>query len=115
MRVFVYGSLKRGFPNHRHLMTATFVGEAQTKPGFTLYDLGPFPGMVAGGTGSVRGEVFDVDAATLVALDKLESVPSFYDRATVPLADGSLAHAYLLRPRQIVGCPLIRSGSWRKK
>jgi gamma-glutamylcyclotransferase (GGCT)/AIG2-like uncharacterized protein YtfP len=74
-RVLVYGSLLLGEPNHRILSRATLVGAARTKAGFTLYDLGAFPGMVAGGDDAILGEVYEVDAATLARLDALESHP----------------------------------------
>ncbi len=46
--LFVYGTLKRGCRNHRHLAGQAFVGPARTAPGFTLYDLGGYPGIAAG-------------------------------------------------------------------
>ncbi|MCP9905430.1 gamma-glutamylcyclotransferase [Cyanobium sp. BA5m-10] len=40
--VFIYGSLKRGQPNHHRLASATSLGEGQFE-GVQLFDLGPFP------------------------------------------------------------------------
>ena len=48
-RVFVYGTLLAGEPNHRLLEAASFVGPAETPPVFLLVDLGPFPALVACG------------------------------------------------------------------
>jgi gamma-glutamylcyclotransferase (GGCT)/AIG2-like uncharacterized protein YtfP len=112
-RVLVYGSLLSGEPNHRLLAHATLVGAARTQAGFTLYDLGAFPGMVAGGDGAILGEVYEVDASTLARLDALESHPSWYCRTPISLADGSAVEAYLLTPRHVVGRPLVASGDWR--
>jgi gamma-glutamylcyclotransferase (GGCT)/AIG2-like uncharacterized protein YtfP len=112
-RVLVYGSLLSGEPNHRLLARATLVGAARTQAGFTLYDLGAFPGMVAGGDGAVLGEVYEVDAATLASLDRLESHPSWYCRTPITLADGRAVETYLLTHRHVAGCPVVASGDWR--
>jgi gamma-glutamylaminecyclotransferase len=96
-RVFVYGTLLRGEPNHRLLTSALFVGGAHTEPAFDLVSLGPFPTMVEGGETSIAGEVYEVDPATLGALDRLEGAPSFYQRHAVRLEDGSEVQTYLLQ------------------
>jgi hypothetical protein len=40
-------------------LAAVFLGEATTEPGWDLFDLGPFPAMVAG-TGRVHGELYEI-------------------------------------------------------
>lgn len=112
-RVLVYGSLLEGEPNHRLLARATFVSAVRTKAEFTLHDLGAFPGMVAGGSDAVAGEVYEVDAATLAELDRLESHPRWYRRTPIALADGAEVETYLLKPRDVAGCPRVASGDWR--
>jgi gamma-glutamylcyclotransferase (GGCT)/AIG2-like uncharacterized protein YtfP len=64
------------------------VGEARTAPGFCLYALGGFPGMVARADDrdGVVGEIWSVDADALVRLDGLEGVAEgMYRRAIIPL------------------------------
>jgi gamma-glutamylaminecyclotransferase len=112
-RVFVYGSLLSGEPNHRVLARARRVGEARTAPRFALHDLGAYPAMIEGGAHAVAGEVYEVDTKTLARLDVLEGHPRYYRRAAIPLADGSSAETYLLTPAQVEGRPLIASGNWR--
>ena len=46
MRVFVYGTLKRGHSNHDCLRGQQFIAEAVTQPRYRLHDLGGYPGMV---------------------------------------------------------------------
>lgn len=73
-KVFVYGTLKRDQGNHGVLSRnkGVFLGEA-TLPGYTLLDLGPFPGAVPNQTEEVRGEVFEVSDDVLSGpLDGLE-------------------------------------------
>jgi gamma-glutamylcyclotransferase (GGCT)/AIG2-like uncharacterized protein YtfP len=71
--VFVYGSLKRGWGNWSWALKddASFVGEA-TVDGLALYGVAWFPGAVYEDDGAARGEVFQVTAKTLDALDGLE-------------------------------------------
>lgn len=87
--LFVYGTLKRGCSNHRQMAGCTFVAEANTRPGFQLYDVGGYPGLVAvlDDPDSVLGEVWSVDAAALERLDRFEGVDEgLYRRETIPLA-----------------------------
>jgi len=114
-RVFVYGTLLAGEPNHRLLDAAAFVGVAETAPVFSLVDLGPFPALVDGGADAVVGEVYEVDRPTLQRLDLLEGHPRFYRRRRITLEDGSKVETYVLSPEQVAGHPVIGSGSWRAR
>jgi gamma-glutamylcyclotransferase (GGCT)/AIG2-like uncharacterized protein YtfP len=99
IRVFVYGTLKRGQRNHRVLAGQRFLGEATTAPRYRLYDRGPYPCLVedrANGV-PVQGEVWVVDAETLGRLDAYEEVPKLYTRKEIDLAGYSapvLAYFY---------------------
>lgn len=114
-RVFVYGTLLMGEPNHRLLASAKFVAQARTDPVFEMRDLGAFPGLLRGGCHAVVGEVYEVDASTLAAIDHLEGHPRFYRRTRIALDDGSLVETYLLTPEQVEGRPIIVSGNWRQR
>jgi gamma-glutamylcyclotransferase (GGCT)/AIG2-like uncharacterized protein YtfP len=86
--LFVYGTLKRGCANHHFLEGQEFIGEARTAPGFRLYALGGFPGMVANKADrdGVTGEIWAVDAEALVRLDALEGLAEgMYRRDPIPL------------------------------
>lgn len=86
--IFVYGTLKRDCSNHHFLAGQTFVGLARTVPGFRLYSLGGFPGMVTkeDDRDGVTGEVWAVDADALVRLDALEGLDEgMYRREPVKL------------------------------
>ncbi len=114
-RVFVYGTLLAGEPNHRVLGGAKLIAEARTEPAFELRDLGPFPGLVRGDEHAVGGEVYEVDAPTLARLDALEGHPRFYRRARIALEDRTIVETYLLTPEQVEGRPVIASGNWRSR
>lgn len=86
--IFVYGTLKCGCRNHAYLGGQAFVGEARTMPGFRLFDLGEYPGMVPDPTDreGVIGEVWSVDPACLARLDVLEGIAeNLYERKFVAL------------------------------
>jgi gamma-glutamylcyclotransferase (GGCT)/AIG2-like uncharacterized protein YtfP len=48
-RVFVYGTLRRGEPNHHLLDARMLLRAGRTEPRFTLVSLGAFPAMIDGG------------------------------------------------------------------
>jgi len=117
-KVLVYGSLKKGFGNHHILENARFLGKAVTSPEFTMLHLGGFPGIVRGGETAITGEVYEVDAATLRRLDRLEGHPNFYRRdvIAVTMEDGTEAstEGYLLPATWLSDgrCASIQSGTW---
>lgn len=86
--LFVYGTLKRGCSNHTHLSGQRFVGNARTLPGYSLFDLGGYPGIApspANLTG-VSGEVWSVEPDALARLDDFEGVAEgLYRRERLPL------------------------------
>ena len=112
--VFVYGSLRRGMVNHRHLAGATGLGDAEIQ-GLTLYDLGPFPMAVDQGDPQARlqGELYAMSAAALEALDRFEGVPRLYQRQRWPLSNGRAAWVYVGRERQVRHVPVLPAGLWR--
>lgn len=89
--VFVYGTLKRGEPNHAWL-TSTEPGHGRAELVGAARMARPFPLLVAGpynipycldrpGEGHhIRGEVYRIDADKLSQLDELEAYPAHYNR-----------------------------------
>lgn len=92
--LFIYGTLKRGGSNHLFLSGQQFLGVARTVPGFMLYSLGDYPGMVRapGDIAGVTGELWAVDDACLAELDHLEGLDEgLYERIDVRLTPNHLA------------------------
>jgi gamma-glutamylcyclotransferase (GGCT)/AIG2-like uncharacterized protein YtfP len=114
MRLFVYGTLRRGEPGHGLLRAAPLLAEAITAPVFTLLDMGEYPAIVEGGTTAVAGELYDVNEALLLELDRYEDVPELYLRVEHVIA-GEPALVYVLRPEHTRGLPAIASGDWRRR
>jgi len=117
--VFVYGTLRAGGSNDiaRYRPRPRRLGDGVIAG--TLYDLGPYPGAVLGGTGRIRGEVYRIAPEVEAELDLLEGV----------LADGSGEYVkreldvtvgqsqvrclvYEIHPDRIDGRPVINSGDW---
>jgi gamma-glutamylcyclotransferase (GGCT)/AIG2-like uncharacterized protein YtfP len=113
--LFVYGTLLRGEPAHALLDGAAALGPAKTAAAFDLYDLGPYPALVAEGSVAVAGEVYEVTAHSLAAIDIHEEVPRLFKRVTIELEDGRRAQAYVLDRDQVRGRRRIRSGDWRAR
>jgi len=90
MIVFVYGTLKRGWRNHRLLEGATFLGTAVTRRRYRMLCVG-FPVVLATSPkpevqlGCVTGELYEVDEAILAQLDRLEGNGRMYQRTRVSL------------------------------
>jgi gamma-glutamylcyclotransferase (GGCT)/AIG2-like uncharacterized protein YtfP len=87
--VFVYGSLKQGYGNHRLLETSTFIGKRLTRnTDFYMVSLHSFPGVLKTESGegfSIMGELYEVDDNTLKNLDILEGNGHFYKRELVDI------------------------------
>lgn len=84
MKVFVYGTLKRGYHNNRLLHGASYLGEALTNKKYLLFGNGvPFAHPSEKGL-PVKGEVFEIDEKVhLKPLDYLEGHPTSYTRKTI--------------------------------
>lgn len=105
--IFVYGTLKRGFPNHALMQGATFLGEASTVERYPMIVQGQSfsPVMIpeAGLGHCIKGELWEVGDAQLAALDVLESthLPTGYirERIDVELQGRKLSAWVYFKPR----------------
>lgn len=91
-QVFVYGTLKRGYPNaHIGMPRATYLGDFRTAEGYPLVIGGrwrsPYLINEPGNGFQVTGELYSVSDEVLAELDYLESVhlPDGYRRFEIDL------------------------------
>lgn len=81
-RVFVYGTLKRNYKNHKILQMAggRLVSDEAICPKAFMVNLGGFPGAIKteDEKSKIYGQIWDV--VDLKVLDRLEGHPSFYCR-----------------------------------
>ena len=115
-RIFVYGTLKRGFSAHDLMGNSAFVGEFRTHPRYHLYDVGSFPTIAETnehGNG-VLGEVYEVDnKAVMQRLDYYEGVArGLFRKELIDLSDGSQATAYMYNHQSSGSSRKIESGEW---
>ena len=113
-RVFVYGTLKRGFCNHTLLDEAEFIGEATTEERFGFYlgadncapEVEEIPYLyrhprVTDEAMSVHGEVWEISPSILRQLDRLEGHPDWYQRENIQVqmdSEAIVAVQAYLRP-----------------
>jgi len=94
MRLFTYGSLRRGYSNHHLLLSlgARFFdnGNLQAELLPTQY---PFPA-VKEGLGLVHGEVYDLSDEAFERLDFFEGNPDFYQRRDAVTTEGLPVQVY---------------------
>jgi gamma-glutamylaminecyclotransferase len=109
--LFVYGTFRRGEPNHALLAGARPVGNATTAPKYSLRDHGESAGLARHGAQAVVGEVYAVEDDDLARLDRLAG-PGLYDRAEIELANGRVVFAYLIPDHHSRHCPEVPGGDW---
>ena len=115
--ISVYGSLRKGMGNDHLLSTSEYLGEFQTKPEFSLYSLGFYPGLKTGGTTSVTMEVYSVDDTVAERVDRLEGYSpggnnTFYDKIPIETPYGE-ASVYIY-VNDIPQERLVESGDWKQ-
>nr|XP_022305341.1 gamma-glutamylaminecyclotransferase-like [Crassostrea virginica]XP_022305342.1 gamma-glutamylaminecyclotransferase-like [Crassostrea virginica]XP_022305343.1 gamma-glutamylaminecyclotransferase-like [Crassostrea virginica] len=91
-RVFVYGTLKNGQPNHFRLMdpgsgTSSFIGQGQTLEKYPLviersWNMPCLLNLPGSGL-IVKGEIYDVDDQKMKFLDFFEDHPELYTRTRI--------------------------------
>jgi gamma-glutamylaminecyclotransferase len=94
VKVFVYGTLKRG--DHirgldRISTDINYLGEATTADtSYSLYDLGAFPAVTMQGNNKILGQVWEIPEQVLEdQLDLIEGYPDFYTRSQVETTLGT--------------------------
>ncbi len=112
-KVFVYGTLKKGFHNH-HLLEG-HEGKDAIALGIELYE-GPGIPFAKEGDGKIMGELYEVDCNSLEKLDQLEGHPFFYCRKLKAIeCEGKKQKAYIYIYDKIKPENKILSGVWNGK
>jgi len=111
--LFCIGAHMSGLPLNGQItaLGARYLRGAQTRPEYRLYALGPRPGLVRGGAGSVAGEVWALPSASVGPL--LAQVPPPLGFGTATLEDGPCL-SFLAEAAGVEGAREITGfGGWR--
>lgn len=108
IRLFVYGTLRRGGVSHHYLEAYPLLRTGLRLPGFEIYDAGWFPFAVrAGASSSIVGDLLEVPLSLMPVLDEYEGsayVRHFRNKDKVLL--------YLKKDEEVRGYPLVPDGDW---
>lgn len=123
-RVFVYGTLKRGFGNHRLLQASDYLGRGRLE-NHRMRSYGAIPAIHTDPGWDVYGELYFVDDRTLARLDGLEGHPDFYVRVKVgvemiedafgdAVAGRTGCFAYVMPHERVPeDAPTVTDGQWK--
>lgn len=117
MLVAVYGTLKKGEANHERFLSGrepVYRGDVHAP--YLMYDNGSYPMLVpAEENRAIFVEIYDVDEATLRALDALEE-PYDYRRETIRIGElGRDVGIYVHREPPPPGFRLAGSSEWKSR
>lgn len=87
MKVFVYGTLKKNFNNHKLLMNSIYLGDRKTLSRYSMFNAG-FPVVMKDmdkdyPRQQVAGELYQVTGKVMQYLDTLEANGRMYDRELI--------------------------------
>jgi gamma-glutamylcyclotransferase (GGCT)/AIG2-like uncharacterized protein YtfP len=106
--LFVYGSLKKGFDNHKLLdKYAKRVGKASTVGKFAMYEdsFGNYPYLVKEPITKVMGELYEIKRKELLdKIDDFEGAPEYYQRKKIKVKTHkgvNLAFVYIRENEEI--------------
>ena len=124
-KLLVYGTLMSGFGNNKHFLSeAKLLGEIKALSGFTMIDLGCFPGVIESDNteDTICGEVYEITEDILKHCDALEGynkdnpAMGLYRRELIstPLGQAYIYLYNLRRDRGAYSSMIVPEGNWRE-
>ena len=108
----VYGTLKRGHPNHRLLENAIKVRDGFYELPMEMVSLGPFPALVPSQrVNDIYMEIYGVNKDEYKDVERLEGYPNMYDRFSF-LVDDFEVEAYYMEDTMEHN-ERVRGGNWK--
>lgn len=100
--LFVYGSLKKGFDNHKFLEKSTKrLGKATTINKFGMFEdsFGNYPYLITKPISKIDGELYQINRRELLEeIDEFEGAPDYYQRKKIKVKTHhgvNVAYAYI--------------------
>ena len=111
--LFCIGAHMSGLPLNHQLTTlgGRFLRQDRTTAAYTLFALGPRPGLVAGGAGQIEGEIWALPTASIGPL--LAQVPPPLGFGTVQLASGPCLGFLAEAAGTVAAKDITHLGGWR--
>ena len=114
VNIFVYGTLKKGYPNHNRFCShATRIIPCTIRG--TMYDtkLG-FPALQLKNNQTIYGELITVPKKQLPLFDYLEGVPDFYQREIIDVKiNNKIEKAYVYTMKILpFNSTIVKNGNW---
>lgn len=117
--LFIYGTLKRDGQRHRAIQDQTFLGEATTKTGYQLLDLGSYPGLirVEQDGRKITGELWEIHNSRLPMLDQIEGAPRLYRLEPIEIeGENRKVVSYFFKLlTSAKNAPIIEKNYWENK
>ena len=99
MKLFIYGTIKRGQCRADVMRGQKFLGSVKLVPMYKMFNLGQFPALVkVSGLDNgpmIEGELWEVDEDCIRRMDMIEGAPSFYRRQEVQVAGQEVESLYV--------------------
>ena len=92
-KVFVYGTLMKGEPNHHFLENSIRLGNAAVE-GYEMYNVGGYYPAIVPGNKKILGELYEVPEYDMASIDMLEGEGSLYIRKCETTSKNELAYIY---------------------
>lgn len=120
MKLFVYGTLMKGYPNHVALNRGNteYLGKAVTENEYAMYLFANIPAVTKEPNRTqIKGELYEVNDYVLNICDSIEGHPYIYRRelTDVLTAEGESVQAYIYfftAPSRFEGRDYVRSGDY---
>ena len=100
MKVFVYGTLRKGMVNDYMMKDCLFIGYGYLRGSLYMIENADYPGYIEAGSDLILGEIYEVDESNIEALDYFEGYlgkgrDNLYDKVICPIYDSTKIIDYL--------------------